>query len=197
MVMDNTTVTVIAVSAAALSALAAGISAYMAYKSWDFNKELSQAKISLVDVKVDGRRIQPNQVELRFLFIFKNVGKEPLTIDERTWAHFDFKSSTFTHAGNTHGLVNAIHPEAEFNHPAILNLNDIDGNLTDAQIEALLPEWIGHHAIIFRIKFTGSISGKNEIKYFLGYRGKSAVYQLADQEYIEMEPYLPDGFKRD
>lgn len=193
--MDIHTVPIIAMSAAVLSALAAAISARMAYKSWDYNKELNRANISLLNVKLEGRRTAPNQVELQFLFIFKNVGKETLTIDERTWAHFNFKNNTFTHAGNTHGLVNAIHPEAEFNHPAILYLNDIDSNLTDAQIDALLPEWIGRHAIIFRIKFAGGISGKNEIKYFLGYKGKSAVYQLADQEYIEMEPYLPDGFK--
>jgi len=72
------------------------------------------------------------------------------------------------------------------------NIVDI-GNLTGRK----RPEWVGHHAIIFRIKFTGSISGKNEIKYFLGYKGKSAVYQLTDQEYNEMERYLPDDFKRD
>ena len=163
--------------------------------SWDFNRDISQASISLLNVKVEGKRVEADKVKLRFLFIFKNVGKEPLRVLERTWAHFDYKTEKFTHAGNTHGLVNTIHPEAVFNHPAILYLNNINSNLTDIQIEALLTEWIGRHAIIFRLKFTGTNSGKKEIKYFLGYKGKSVMYQLSDYEYKEMEPFLPEGFR--
>ncbi|MCK4345990.1 MAG: hypothetical protein KAX05_11955 [Bacteroidales bacterium] len=193
--MKNKSISTLAIIATVLATLAACISAFMAYKTGEYSKELSQAAISLLDVKVEGRRIDPSKVRLRFLFIFKNVGKEPLRVTERTWAHFDFKSKKFTHAGNTRGLVNTIHPEAVFNHPAILYLEEIDPQLTDSMIEALLPEWIGRHAIIFRIKFKGNLSGINEIKYFLGYKGKSTMYQLSDKEYQEIERFLPDDFK--
>ena len=194
--ISDSTVARYAMVASVVAAVAAAISAWTAYKSWDYNKRLTRATISLEEVKVDGMRQEPGKLRIRLLFIFRNVGDEPLSVIERTWGHFDFKSTVFTHVGNDRGLVNKIFPGGIFNHPAILYLTALDPNLSNEKVVSSLPDWVQKHAIAFLIRFQGERSSEQAVRYYVGYKGKSNVFHLTDEEYLEIEKFLPEKFRQ-
>ncbi|MBC2705264.1 hypothetical protein [Desulfobacula sp.] len=195
-------VNVIAMIAAAFAAFAAMISAYMAYQSWCFNKELSKPAISLIEVKVEGSRVVKDELEIKFLFIFKNVGKEPLKITELSWGFFDFKKNKFDKLGKSRAIINIIHSEAIFNHPVNVKLAGMDPTIIDKDIGKYLEinyeKLFGRFAIIFKLKYKGTLNfSSKEAKdlFFVGYKGRGSIYQIADREYKKMESKLSEDFK--
>lgn len=184
-------VSVIAVIAALVSAIAASI-------SWWYNRELSKAAISLVDVKVEGKRVVKNKLSINFLFLFKNVGKETLRINELQLGHVDFKRRIFEQVGKK-AILNPIHTESVFNYSGSFMIH-IDPQIPDQALRNTLPKIVGKHALILKLKYKGiSFFSRKEIsmKYFLGYEGYGAVYQLTEEEYREIEGELPSDFKID
>ncbi len=160
-----------------IAAFAAMISAYMAHQSWYYSKELSKPAVSLLDVKVEGSRVDKDKLDIKFLFIFKNVGKEK-------------------------AIINVIHSEAIFNHPVNFKVIDIDHKIPDKLIgeylQTIFEKQLGKFAIIFKLKYKGTlVFSAKELQelYFIGYKGRGAVYQITDNEYKEMEAKLPEDFK--
>lgn len=187
--MEKTTIAIIATTAALVSSL-------MAFVSWWYNRELSKSAVSLVEVKVDGKRVDKDKLSINFLFLFKNVGKETLKISELRLGHIDFKRKIFEHVGKK-PILNPIHTESVFNYPASFIIN-IDPQIPNERIGDILPTIAGKHAIILKLKYKGtSIFSRKEteMKYFLGYEGYGAVYQLTEDEYREIEGELPQDFK--
>ena len=193
---------VIAMIAAAFAAFAAMVSAYMAYQSWRFNKELSKPAISLVDVKVEGYRVDKDELEIKFLFIFKNAGKEPLKITELSWGYFDFRKNEFEKIGKARSIINVIHSEAIFNHPINIKLAGMAPKIPDKDIGKYLQinfeELFGKFAMIFKLKYKGTLSfsskGAKDL-FFVGYKGRGSIYQITDREYKKMEAKLSEDFK--
>lgn len=187
--MEKTTIAIIATTAALVSAL-------MAFISWWYNRELSKASVSLVEVKVDGKRVDKDKLSINFLFLFKNVGKETLKISELRLGHIDFKKKIFEQVGKK-PILNPIHPESVFNYSTSFIMN-VDPQIPNERIGDILPTIAGKHAIILKLKYKGSsIFSRKEttVKYFLGYEGYGAVYQLTEDEYREIEGVLPQEFK--
>jgi len=187
--MENTTIAIIATIAALVSSL-------MAFISWWYNRELSKAAVSLVEVKVDGKKSDKDKLSINFLFLFKNVGKETLKISELRLAHIDFKGKIFEQVGKK-PILNPIHTESIFNYSVSFIIN-IDPQIPDERIGDILPTIVGKQAIILKLKYKGSsIFSRKEtsVKYFLGYEGYGAVYQLTEDEYREIEGELPQEFR--
>jgi len=186
----------VAVIAALISAFFAFLSWRCASLTWEYNRELSRPAISLVDVKVNGERVGKDKLKINFLFLFKNVGKETLRINELLIGHVDFQNSIFERLDKK-VILNPIHPEAIFNY-GISFLININPEITNEEVGRILPSRIGKHAIILTLKYKGtSVFSKKEIieKYFLGYQGFGAVYQLEEQEYKGIEQILPKEFR--
>ena len=185
----------IATSAAVISSIAALFSFFMAFISWWYNRELSKAAVSLVEVKVYGEKVDKDKLRINFLFLFKNVGKETLKITELRLAHFDFKIKNLT-LGDKKRILNPIHAESIFNYPFSFTIL-IDPQISDEKIGNILPKIVGKHAIILKLKYKGCsiFSRKETIRYFLGYEGYGAVYQLTEDEYKEIEEKLPQEFR--
>ena len=184
-----TTVAIIATTAALISSL-------MAFTSWWYNRELSKAAVSLVEVKVDGKRVDKDKLSINFLFLFKNVGKEMLKISELRLGHIDFKRKIFEQVDKK-PILNPIHTESVFNYSISFIIN-IDPQIPNERIGDILPTIAGKHAIILKLKYKGSsIFSRKEttVKYFLGYEGHGAVYQLTEDEYREIEDELPQDFR--
>lgn len=187
--MKNSTIAIIATIAALVSSL-------MAFFSWWYNRELTKPAISLVEVKVNGDRIDKDKLNITFLFFFKNVGKETLKINELSLAHIDFKNKIFEHVSKK-PILNPIHTESIFNYSTSFIIN-IDPKISNESIGEILPKIIGKHAIILKLRYKGTsiFSWKeSKMKYFLGYEGYGAVYQLTEEEYREIEEKLPQDFK--
>lgn len=187
--MENTTIAIIATTAALVSSLTAFI-------SWWYNRELSMAAVSLVDIKVDGKRVDKDKLSIQFLFLLKNVGKETLKIGELRLGHIDFKRKIFEQVGKK-PILNPIHTESVFNYSVSFIIN-IDPQIPNERIGDILPTIAGKHAIVLKLKYKGSsIFSRKEIpvKYFLGYEGHGAVYQLTEDEYKEIEGELPQDFR--
>ncbi len=174
------------------------VSAIVAYKSCRYNRELTKAAVSLVKVEVDGKRVDKDKLSINFLFIFKNVGKETLKINELRLGHIDFKRKIFEQIGKK-PILNPIHTESIFNYNTSFIIN-IDPQIPNEKIGDILPRIVGKHALILELKYKGTSDfSKKEIpiKYFLGYKGYGAVYQLTKDEYREIEGELPQEFKID
>ena len=187
--MKKMTIAIIATTAALVSSLTAFI-------SWWYNRELSKAAVSLVEVKVDGKRVNKDKLSINFLFLFKNVGKETLKISELRLGHMDFKRKIFEQVGKK-PILNPIHTESVFNYSISFIIN-IDPQIPNERIGDILPTIAGKHAIILKLKYKGvSIFSRKEtsMKYFLGYEGYGAVYQLTEDEYREIEGKLPQDFR--
>lgn len=181
---------------AIIATTAALVSSLTAFISWWYNRELSKAAISLVEVKVDGKRVDKDKVSINFFFLFKNVGKETLRISELRLGHIDFKRKIFEQVGKK-PILNPIHTESVFNYSISFIIN-IDPQTPNERIGDILPTIAGKHAIILKLKFKGSsIFSRKEtpVKYFLGYEGYGAVYQLTEDEYREIEGELPQDFR--
>jgi len=185
----NKTIAIIATAAALVSSI-------MAFISWWYNRELSKAAVSLVEVKIDGKRVDKDKLSINFLFLFKNVGKETLKITELRLGHIDFKKKIFEQVGKK-PILNPIHPESVFNYSISFIMN-VDPQIPNERIGDILPTIAGKHAIILKLKYKGSsIFSRQEttVKYFLGYEGYGAVYQLTEDEYREIKGNLPQEFK--
>jgi len=181
-----------------IATTAALVSSIMAFMSWWYNRELSKAAVSLVKVEVDGKRVDKDKLSINFLFIFKNVGKETLKINELRLGHVDFKRKIFEQVGKK-PILNPIHTESIFNYNTSFIIN-IDPQIPNEKIGDILPRIVGKHALILKLKYKGtSVFSRKEIplKYFLGYEGYGAVYQLTEDEYREIEGELPQEFKVD
>jgi hypothetical protein len=181
---------------AVIATIAALVSSVMAFTSWWYNRELSKAAVSLVEVKVYGKRIDQHKLSINFLFLFKNVGKETLRISELQLGHIDFKRKIFEQVGKK-PILNPIYTESIFNYPVSFIIN-IDPQIPDERIGDILPTIVGKHAIILKLKYKGSsiFSIKETlVKYFLGYEGYGAVYQLSEDEYREIEGEIPQEFR--
>jgi len=188
--MDNT-IAIIATAAALVSSI-------MAFISWWYNRELSKAAVSLVEVKVDGKRVDKDKLSINFLFILRNVGRETLKISELRLVHVDFKKKIFEQVGKK-PILNPIHTGSIFNYNISLIVN-IEPEIPNEIIGDILPRIVGKHALILRLKYKGtSIFSRKEvtIKYFLGYEGYGAVYQLTEDEYREIKRKLPQEFMAD
>ncbi len=190
----SNTIAIIAVIAALVSAFFAGI-------SWWYNKERIKSAVALEEVKVEHKRVDSDKIDVKFLFIFKNVGEEPLKITGLSWGYFDFKKKIFGKPFKERALVNAIHSEGIFNHPAIFTISGIDPQITDKFIgeyfQAKFEEIWGKFAIVFKLKYKGVwfFSKEKTIKYFIGYKGRGSIYHIREDEYKEMESKLPEEFK--
>jgi hypothetical protein len=183
---------------AILATVAALVSSLMAVISWWYSRELSKAAISLVEVKVYGDRVDKDKLRINFVFIFKNVGRETLTIKELRLGHIEFKSKIFQQVGKK-PILNPIHTESVFNYSIPFTV-DIEPQIPNEKIGDILPTIAGKHAIILMLKYRGrSIFSRKEtaVKYFLGYEGHGAVYQLTEDEYREIEAALPQDFRKD
>jgi hypothetical protein len=76
----------------------------------------------------------------------------------------------------------------------------INPNISDEDLPDLLPNLVEKHALVIRLAYKGdSLFSRREKceKYFLGYEGRGAVYQLTMEEYEDMEAELPTKFKKD
>ena len=184
-------------NAATIATIAALISSIMALISWRYNRELTKAAISMIDVKINGERPERNRLKINFLFLFKNVGKETLRIRELSLGHVDFGSKVFEIVSKKL-ILNPIHSEAIFNY-ATSFLLEIDPTISNETIGNVLPRVIGKHALILKLTYNGtSIFSKriNEVKYYLIYEGYGAVSQMSEEEYKEIETVLPNEFRR-
>lgn len=179
-----------------LAALAALISAIMAFASWYWNREITQATISLTDVKVNAERIESGKLKINFLFIFKNIGNEKLKINKLQLGHFNFNSKIFEKVGKK-PILNPINGGSIFNYSNSF-IYPINPQIPDKKIGSVLPNIIGKHALILCISYKGksvfSIKEKSDIHYF-GYDGHAAIYQLTEEEYGNMKDDLPSEFK--
>jgi len=183
---------------AIIATAAALVSSLMAFISWWYNRELSKAAVSLVEVKVYGKRVDKDKLSINFLFLFKNIGQETLKISELRLGHIDFKKKIFEQVGKK-PILNPIHTESVFNYSISFMIN-IDPQIPNEKIGDILPTIVGKHAIILKLKYKGaSIFSRKEtvVKYFLGYEGYGAIYQLTEDEYREIEGELPEDFRRD
>ena len=157
--MENTIIAIIATSAALVSSL-------MSFVSWWYNRELSKSAVSLVEVKVNGKKVDKDKLSIHFLFLFKNVGKETLKISELCLGHMDFKRKIFEQVGKK-PILNPIHTESVFNYSTSFIIN-IDPEIPNERIGDILPTIVGKHAIIIELKYKGtSIFSRKEttIKY--------------------------------
>jgi hypothetical protein len=168
----------------------------MAFTSWWYNRELSKATLSLMEVRVDGKRADKDKLSIDFQFLFKNVGKETLKISELRLGHIDFKRKIFEQVGKK-PILNPIHTESIFNYSISFIIN-IDPQIPTERIGYILPTIAGKHAIILKLKYKGSsIFSRKEtsVKYFLGYEGRGEAYLLTEDEYKEIEDALPQDFR--
>lgn len=187
--MENTIIAVIATASALISSL-------MALISWWYNRELSRATISLMEVKVEGKRVDKDKLSINFSFFFKNVSRETLRISELRFGHYDFRGKIFEQIGQK-SILNPIHAESVFNYQISFTIN-IDPQIPTEKIGEILPAILGKHAIILRLKYRGtSVFSRKEIslKYFLGYEGYGQPYYLTRDEYREIEKELPQEFR--
>lgn len=188
--MINETIAILAISAALWSAV-------MAFLSWYYNRELSKAAIALMEVKVDGKRLSKDKLSINFLFIFKNAGKEAAKISELRLGHVNVKAKIFEQVGKK-PILNPIHADSMFNYSNSFSIS-IDPQIPDDKVGEVLPNIVGSHAMIIFLKYKGkSIFSKEQVqKFFIGYEGKGAVYQLTEDEYKMIEGTLPQEFKVD
>ncbi|MEW6675545.1 MAG: hypothetical protein AB1348_06040 [Nitrospirota bacterium] len=151
---------------AIIATTAALVSSIMALISWWYNRELSRASVSLVEVKVDGKRVRKDKLSVNFLFIFRNVGKETLKISQLHLGHVDFKRKIFEKVGKE-PILNPIHTESIFNYSTSFII-DIDPQIPNEALGNVLPTIVGKHAIILKLKYKGtSVFSRKEmtIKY--------------------------------
>jgi hypothetical protein len=80
---------------AMIATVAALVSALTVLISWWYNRQLSRAAVSLIKIKVNGKRVDKDKVSINFLFLFKNTGKETLKIRGLCLGHVDFKRKIF------------------------------------------------------------------------------------------------------
>lgn len=112
--------------------------------------------------------------------------------------HFDFSRKVFEQVGKKL-VVNRIHGDSIFNYNSSLSIT-IKSNISDEDFPDLLSNLVEKHALVIRLAYKGdSLFSRREKceKYFLGYEGRGAVYQLTMEEYEDMEAELPTEFKKD
>lgn len=187
----STVATILATGAALISAVAALV-------SWWYNREISQATVSLAEVKVTGSRIAPDRVKIDFLFVLKNAGKETLKILELRLGHYSFGNKVFEQVGEK-PILNPIHGGTIFNYSTTLSTT-IDPKTLNKAIGVIMPKVVGKHALILTLEYKGQSFFSRSVKqdkYYLGYKGLAGVYQLTEQEYDEMKGDLPSDFAKD
>ncbi|MEE8635774.1 MAG: hypothetical protein V3T12_07120 [Acidiferrobacterales bacterium] len=191
MVSDSVTNDIL-VAVAVVSAVAAIFSARSARKGVAYSRSARKADVSLHTVEVGISRSAAGQINIRPIAYFENVGKEPLRVLEIKTGYYEFKAKQFTSLTDDHGLASPIHRGVAFNHPWSFDLAGVPAGLTE-QVAASL----GKLALLVTVEYEGVISGRCAAKYYLGYKFGKNAYHLTIKDYLEMEPHLPNAFKRD
>jgi|Deesub1362B_J571_1020462.scaffolds.fasta_scaffold06994_3 hypothetical protein len=94
-------------------------------------------------------------------------------------------------------MVNLVQPGSIFNYSVSFLVN-IDPRISNEEITEKGAEIIGRHVLILVLQYRGTsiFTRKTKTdKYFLGYEGRGAVYQLIAEEYEKIADKLPDEFK--
>jgi hypothetical protein len=183
-------------TATIIAAGAAVISFVMAFVSWWYNREISRGRPALTEVKVTGHRPAPDKLQIKFLYLFTNRGRETLTVRNVRLLHFDFQNKTTKRVGRS-VVSNLLHPRSIFNYNSSMLL-DVNPDVSDEELERRLPALTGRHAFVVCVTYrTQSLFSWKEKtdKYFLGYEGRGAVYQLTQEEYDTMESHIPRDFR--
>lgn len=181
---------------AIIATLAALVSSVTAYMSWRYNRELSLPAPSLTEVKVSANRLSRDKLDINFIFVFKNVGRETLKISEFRLAHFDDSDKKLNQVGGD-VILNPLHTEAVFSYLVKLT-KTIDPQVSDEAVQQLLPGIVGKHFFILKMIYKGkSIFSKKEMttRYFLEYKGGGAVHQISAESYRQIEQILPEDLK--
>jgi len=181
--------------AAIIATMAALVSAFLAYMSWDYNKFLTKATVSLEDITVILKKESSTSANLKFLYLLQNIGQEPIRINKIDCGYYNFKADTFVEIYSDHRILNTIYPGAKFNQPVSFDITGINPLLSNSEIENFVPEWVGKIALIMIIEFKGDRSKKQLIKFYSGYEGLSKTYQLSVKEYEKIKERLPALYK--
>ena len=187
----------IAWGAALFSALAAGFSAWMAYKSWRFNQESIRPRISITEVKTRGKRIKQDQFSVQIRFFLGNKGEDGAIVDQLLSGLVDFKQNKFFPFEETTAL-NVIGPGLYFAKNIFFDI-EIDPSTPDDKVLDVLPKSMSKTGIIIIARYYGESSFKNKVrflKYYMIYEGSKEPRQMRKEEYEEIEPILPEAYKR-
>lgn len=189
----NLGIAVFATIAALISAIAGGISAYMAFQSWDLSRALSEPMPGLKDTKVKIEIVDPNELKLRLSFVLVNAGKTPLFVHgiSAGWAH---KAKHKFEKKVINPVANPMYAGSDFTYSCNWRLTTEGTFPPENELGEKLPKIIGSNAIVLRVAYSTRHRKEEPVKYFLRY-GKAGIQLLKQDEYQELEILLPDEFK--
>ena len=178
---------------AIISALAALISAFMAYVSYTNNKAFSVASLSLKEFKINVDKVVPdkNELKIRFSFVLENIGKEPIQINEIKILHVDIDHKKALQVYDQSQFLNTINSGAVFTHNIFQSfvLADLKERDKDNFIEMM-----GDHAFIIHINYLGkSYKEKKNDLYYLKFNGRPSM--LSYEEYLNIFEILPEEYR--
>jgi len=173
----------------AIFAVAAAVwSALMAFLSWQFNRELNKAAISLISAKVKHERISREALKINFTFTFKNVGRETAWISELRLGQINLEGDVFEQKV-VNPMLNPMHTESALSY-SIAFTKSIDPQTTDNDLKTHLPAIVGKTAIIVILK-----DRRKWTKFYSLYQGTGIINQLNQEQYRAIEKNLPKEFK--
>jgi hypothetical protein len=179
---------------AIISALAAFVSALMAYVSYTNNKALSIASLSLNEFKIHVDKVVPdqNELRLRFSFILENIGEEPIQIFSIKVLHVDINQKKAMKSYDRGPFLNNFNSGSVFTHNVFQTFTVAD--LRERDKDRFI-QMIGDHAFIIRLSYIGSTYKENKADlYFLKFNGRTSM--LSYDEYKHISGLLPQEFRR-
>jgi hypothetical protein len=179
---------------AIISALAALVSALMAYVSYTNNKTFSVASLSLKEFKIHVDKVitDKNELKIRFSFIIENIGKESIQVKSIKVLHVDINQKKAVKFYDQGPFLNSINPGAIFTQNVFQTfvLSDLSERDKDKFIEM-----VGDHAFIVRVNYIGTLYKENKYDlYYLKFNGRTSM--LSYNEYLQIANLLPKEFKR-
>jgi len=168
----------------------AAYSAHYSFLSFNYIKNINKAAISFLRTDLNFDR-KDNKLVINFSLVFKNTGNEPLVIDNKLSAIFDFDNNKNDVSENIK-ILNTIYPDVEFSQHASKTITINDSNMSTSEAIKYIKNKINLF-IIVRIDYSNDNLSDYEI-YYIKYTGGSTVSHLSLSEYKKIESKLPPDF---
>lgn len=184
---------ILAVVVASISALGSLLSVYQSNKALNYTKQINKAAISFV--KADTKyTVVGDSMFVEFDLLYKNIGSEPLSINNRSAFIFDAKKDRIKLANETGSFLNIIHPNFQF-HQGLTYKFPINRSFkTIDEVELFLKDKIKLF-IITRIDFSSNKLHNYDFCY-LQYTGAKNLGLMKLSDYKKIESKLPPNFKK-
>lgn len=181
---------------AMIAGIAACVSAFMAYKTWSYSREISRPAPALEDTGVECVQVDSHTLDIKLKFTFRNVGNQFLKITDLGAGKVDFRTNTYQQLA-VKPVLNPIGPNCKFSYLAPYKLTTKEEIADPKAFLKNLPATGAKQCVVVRVvyKETTLFSSKSRVvKYFLLYDG-ATLNLLEEEQYKKIANYLPEEYK--